>query len=327
MAHELDMSNGRANMAYAGVMPWHGLGNEISPDEDIDTWKVQAGMNWNVNPADLIYKDEDDNQLIFPQKQVLFRSDTKAPLSVVSDAYRVVQPGEVLEFFRDLISGQGFKMETAGCLFGGKKFWALASTGESVRIMGQDEVKPYLLMASSCDGSMSTVAHFTSVRVVCNNTLRMSVGDSGQLARIRIPHSATFVPEQVKEQMGVAKEVWSNFVGSMEILASMKLDRDEAIQIVADELKSEWAGENPEQLMEESTVLRRIIRLYDGEGLGAQYKSSNGTAWGLVNAVTQFFDHETGTGQDKSRAFERAHLTDRAKLKVAVADQLLRRAA
>lgn len=323
MAHELDMSNGRANMAYAGVMPWHGLGNEISPDEDIDTWKVQAGMNWNVNPADLIYKDEDDNQLIFPQKQVLFRSDTKAPLSVVSDAYRVVQPGEVLEFFRDLISGQGFKMETAGCLFGGKKFWALASTGDSVRIMGQDEVKPYLLMASSCDGSMSTVAHFTSVRVVCNNTLRMSVGDSGQLARIRIPHSATFVPEQVKEQMGVAKEVWSNFVGSMEILASMKLDRDEAIQIVADELKSEWAGENPEQLMEESTVLRRIIRLYDGEGLGAQYKSSNGTAWGLVNAFGEFFDHHTGAGTDMSRAFERSHLTDRAQQKVSLANTLL----
>ena len=26
MAHELDFSNGRANMAYVGEKPWHGLG-------------------------------------------------------------------------------------------------------------------------------------------------------------------------------------------------------------------------------------------------------------------------------------------------------------
>jgi hypothetical protein len=44
----------------------------------------------------------------------------------------------------------------------------------------------------------------------------------------------------------------------------------------------------------------------------------------LVNAVTQFFDHEAGSkGGDKSRAFERAHLTDRATFKIGVADRLL----
>ena len=84
----------------------------------------------------------------------------------------------------------------------------------------------------------------------------------------------------------------------------------------------------PHEMVEASTVLRRIIKLYDSESLGNDYRSSRGTAWGLVNAVTQWCDHESGAnGADKSRAFERAHLTDRAKFKVNIANRLLEIAA
>lgn len=332
MAHELDMSNGQANMAFVGSVPWHGLGQQLTEDADLETWKREAGMAWQVNKSLLAFKDQTGMEHFFPDRNVLYRSDNKAALGVVSNDYRIVHPGEVMEFFRDLIEGHGFKMETAGCLFGGRKFWALARTGESVRIMGQDEVKPYLLMASSCDGSMATAVHLTSVRVVCNNTLRMSIGADASKAKIRVPHSANFEAEAVKQQLGIVGDAWENFLGNIQLLAKFKIDRDHAIQIVADELKAEWKdkeGNDMEQdaMLEASTVLRRIVALYDGAALGADYRSSKGTAWGLVNAVTQYFDHEAGGKGDKSRAFERAHLTDRAKFKTNVADRLLALAA
>lgn len=332
MAHELDMSNGQANMAFVGVVPWHGLGQRLTEDADLETWKREAGMNWQVNKSLLVFKDQTGMEHFFPDRCVLYRSDNKVALGVVSNDYRIVHPGEVMEFFRDLIEGHGFKMETAGCLFGGRKFWALARTGESVRIMGQDEVKPYLLMASSCDGSMATAVHLTSVRVVCNNTLRMSIGADASRAMIRVPHSANFEAESVKQQLGIVGDAWENFIGNIQLLAKFKIDRDQAIQIVADELKAEWKdkdGNDMEQdaMLEASTVLRRIIKLYDSDSLGNDFRSSKGTAWGLVNAVTQYFDHEAGGRGDKSRAFERAHLTDRAKLKTNIADRLLALAA
>lgn len=327
MAHELDMTNGRANMAYTGELPWHGLGRRLTGDADLETWTKEAGMEWEVHQTPVIY-----NGMTFAGRHVLYRSDSTAPLGIVSDDYNIVQPKQVMEFFRDLIADQGMKMETAGCLFGGRKFWALARCGETARLMGQDEVNPYLLLATSCDGSMSTVAHPTSVRVVCNNTLRMSIGANAAKARIRVPHNAMFDGNAVKAELGLVEGAWDNFVGEMNRLAKLKLARDEAIQLVADELKDEWKTAEGEQMttddmMESSTVLRRIIKLYDGEGLGAQFRSSKGTAWGLVNAVTQFFDHEVAPRGDRSRAFERAHLTDRANLKVSVANSLLKLAA
>lgn len=329
MAHELDLSNGRENMAYVGEMPWHGLGSQLSENAPLETWEVEAGMSWKISKSALSYSDAAGNAHEFKDRQVLYRSDNSAALGVVSKGYRMVQPNEVLEFFRDLIDGQGFQLETAGCLFGGRKFWALAKTGSSTKILGQDEISPYLLMATSCDGSMSTAVHLTSVRVVCNNTLRMSIGSQANRAKIRVPHSATFDPKSVKAQLGIAGDAWENFLGNISTLSKFKIHRDEAIQVVADELKSEWKDKDGNdmataEMVDSSLVLRRIINLFDGEGLGADYLSSKGTAWGLVNAVTEYFDHEAGgKGADKSRAFERAHLTDRANFKTSVANKLL----
>jgi hypothetical protein len=59
-----------------------------------------------------------------------YRSDTKAALSVVSSRYQVVQPKEILEFYRDLTEISGFELETAGVLKEGKKIWALAKTNQ-----------------------------------------------------------------------------------------------------------------------------------------------------------------------------------------------------
>ena len=98
-----------------------------------------------------------------------------------------MQPHDVLGFYRDLVSVSGFELETAGVLKGGKKLWALARTGDEMMLSGMDQVKGYLLLATSCDGSLATTAQFTSIRVVCNNTLQMAVGDN--LGAVRVPHS------------------------------------------------------------------------------------------------------------------------------------------
>ncbi len=38
-------------------------------------------------------------------------------------------------------------------------------------------------------------------------------------------------------------------------------------------------------------ALKGVIELFAGQGKGSQLASANGTAWGLVNAVTEYVDH------------------------------------
>jgi len=146
-------------MAYAGEKPWHGLGNKLAPQQSIDTWKQQAGMDWQIEQSKVRYISGSDHVGIinaFPEQKVLYRSDTKAPLAVVSKRFHVVQPGEILEFYRDLTAYNGFELETAGVLREGRKFWALAKTGQSTSLKGRDRVDGYLLLATACDGTLAT---------------------------------------------------------------------------------------------------------------------------------------------------------------------------
>jgi len=170
MAAIIDSSNDRENMAYIGKVPWHGLGNAMQDGMDVDQWRVEAGLDWAVNRSSVKYAGDDGVTYEIPDQHVLYRDDTKANFGVVSDRYKIVQPAEVIEFYRDLTETYGFEMETAGSLDGGKRIWALARTGKSMRVKGQDQVDGYLLLATSYDRSIATRAAFTSVRVVCNNT-------------------------------------------------------------------------------------------------------------------------------------------------------------
>jgi len=115
--------------------------------------------------------------MTFPEQKVLYRSDTKAALSVVSSRYQVVQPKEILEFYRDLTEVSGFELETAGVLKEGRKIWALAKTGQHATLKGNDTINGYLLLATACDGTLATTAQFTSIRVVCNNTLAVALSN------------------------------------------------------------------------------------------------------------------------------------------------------
>ncbi len=169
------------NMAYVDAEPWHGLGNQLPPNQPIEVWQRAAGMDFTIKETDVLFNVSDEGGLHVKANgdaKVLYRSDNHTPLSVVSKRYKVVQPHDVLEFYRTLTEAGGFQLETAGVLESGKKLWAMARTGQSTLLKGGDKVNAYLLLATSCDGTLCTTAQFTSVRVVCNNTLQMAVGDS-----------------------------------------------------------------------------------------------------------------------------------------------------
>ena len=54
-------------------------------------------------------------------KKVLYRSDNSETLGVVSPKYKVVQPDEILQFFKGVCEKFGWEMDTAGTMLGGKR--------------------------------------------------------------------------------------------------------------------------------------------------------------------------------------------------------------
>lgn len=282
------------SMAYVGDAPWHRLGNELPPSQPIEVWAELAGMGWSIKEAPVCFMTERAGVLgaiqTFDEQKVLYRSDTNKPLSVVSERYQVVQPREVLEFYRDLTEISGYELETAGVLKEGRKFWALASTGKETLLKGADCVKGYLLLATSCDGTLATTATPTTVRVVCNNTLTVAL--NGAVSAIKVPHSTSFDADAVKRQLGVAVSQWDGFMYRMRMLSERKVKTHEALNYFLRVLCNADQHTDASKPLINERALKKVQSLYEGHGRGAELSAANGTAWGLLCAVTEYVDHE-----------------------------------
>lgn len=310
MAHQVEQ------MAYVGDTPWHGLGNLLSPKQPIEVWAEQAGMNWQIESSNVSYmaQNERGQSLILPyeEQRVLYRSDTHAPLSVVSQRFQEVQPRAILEFYRDLTEQSGFELETAGVLKGGKKFWALARTGQTAALKGKDVSNGYILLATACDGTLATTAQFTSIRVVCNNTLAIALnGQSSSLGVVKVPHSTRFEAEKVKQQLGISVRAWDEHLYEMKQLTQRKVSQFEAkayfdavfnntSMSVAEQDENiiqfyrDVAAQN--QVKDKSNpnakAMGKVMEMFNGQGRGTSLSSAKDTAYGLLCSITEYVDHE-----------------------------------
>jgi phage/plasmid-like protein (TIGR03299 family) len=291
MSHELTTrADGSVEFAYLASdgTPWHGLGQALEDGTSLDAWREAAGMDWRIKRGIVRFNtDTLGNQADLPDQHVLFRSDTKAPLGVVSSKYKVVQPDEVIEFFRDIARAGGLELSAAGTIYGGKRFWATAKIGESSPTSVRDTIGGYILISTSADGSLATEVRRTTVRAVCKNTLAMAFGSQ---AAVKVSHRSVFDPEQVKDFMGLNTAAWDSFRANVTRLANLPVIQDEAEDILA-----KIFGGN------ESAGFKRTLGLFNGEGMGATLDGVMGTRWGLLNAVTEYADHHVRARTDENR--------------------------
>jgi phage/plasmid-like protein (TIGR03299 family) len=143
MAHELEIVNGEANMAYVGETPWHGLGKRVPADVSPEQMLDAAGLNWEVVKKPLFFNT--DSGPVLTNSQALVRATDNKVLTVVSDNWNPVQNIEAFTFFNDFVAAGDMEMHTAGSLRQGKMVWAMAQIKESFELFGGDKVEGYLL--------------------------------------------------------------------------------------------------------------------------------------------------------------------------------------
>jgi len=301
MPHEIDESNNRDNIAYVNKVPWHSLGQPLTPDQPLDVWCKEAGLNFEYTLAPVHFhvphpEDPDYFEILetFEGKNVVYRSDTKAPLSVVSDRYQLVQPAQILGFFEDLIAKDQFTLEVAGSLKGGARIWALAKSVEEINLGGVDLIKPYLLLTTSADGSLATTAKHTTVRVVCNNTMEMCINNDE--AVIKIHHNQIFDEARVKVDRGL-RDI-DNFTDQITAMSNRPLkDYEAKSAIIA-------IFGNPEATLAEQPnerAMKNVLELFNGKAQGSNLPTADNTAWGLLNATTEYIDHHRKARSQSTR--------------------------
>jgi len=213
-------------MAYVGAKPWHGLGFEVPAGATGQQMLEIAGLNWLVQRRALAMRSVNPDGTVdrstmltaeLDSYRAIVRADTNQVFQVASDRYHPVQNAEIVDFFKEYCEAGHASIETMGGLRNGAVVWALAKLngGSTATLAGVDELRGYMLLATSHDGSLLTIGKPTQTRVVCWNTLSASLGlHGGKLGKIadkefRMRHTRKFGPaerENAQKTMGMAIE-------------------------------------------------------------------------------------------------------------------------
>ena len=305
MAHELDFSTGRAAIALVGGADsaWHGLGQTIEPGDTLDEIAVKAGLDWTAHKAAMLYRLPDGTEKTVDNSQVVYRSDTGEAIGKVStNRYNIVQPKETLEFFRDFVSDNGLQIETARALKGGRTVWALASLGPDFDYISKkdpkDVTRTFARFQTSFDGSRVSSLVQTSIRQVCANT-EAAIERATDGTQYRVPHCRELNMRDLQAAFGLMGEQHRLTVAAWETLQETAVTDEIARQYFLDVLgvKAEDVDRldvngKPVISTKQRNQLQALAVAYK-RGPGSHYKSADGTAYGLLNAVTRVVDHES----------------------------------
>ena len=293
MAHELEIRNGKAQIAYSGEVPWHGMGTKVDSNLTPAEIQVAAGLDWDVTKETMTTS----SGIEIKGKKALVRSGDNKVLDVVGDNWNPVQNDEAFEFFSEFVNAGDMEMHTAGSLKGGKMVWALAKVKESFDVLKGDQVDSYLLFSNPHMYGKSIDVRFTPIRVVCNNTLSLSLEMSSANAT-KMSHRKVFDPSEVKETMGLAHDKFEKFRETAQFLASRQFNSDSLIQYYNEVFPRTYKGKTEVKVKSVEDLTNNAKKAYDLLGTQAGAEFGKGSWWSAFNSVTYFTDHEMGRNAD-----------------------------
>lgn len=290
MAHMIEEINGVAQMAYAGEVPWHGLGKQVPADLTPQQMLEAAGLDWTVRMVPAFAEIND--QKVPVGHSALVRSIDDKVLDVVSNDWNPVQNQEAFEFFNEFVAAGHMEMNTAGSLREGQIVWGLAKVKESFELFNGDQVDSYLLFTNFHKYGCSTDVRFTPIRVVCNNTLTLSLNSRAE-KMVKISHRSVFNPEIAKEMLGIASAKLLQYKEMAGFLGSKKASNENIVEFFKRVFPVTSQKENSKKEMSKNAKLALdILETQPGANF------AQGTWWQPFNSVTYLVDHLAGRTND-----------------------------
>jgi phage/plasmid-like protein (TIGR03299 family) len=285
MAHHIE-----GNSVFAVGQPaWHGLGKTLHAPPSIEEAIVAAGLDWNVSLKPLQLTD--DGRPV--EHRAAVRESDGSILGVVGPKFVPLQNRAAFQWFAPFVESKLVTLEAAGSLYQGRRVWVLAKvSGGIVDVAPNDTITQYVLLAHAHDGTLSIHLGFTTVRVVCQNTLSASIrSKESKLLKIKHTQRAHFALEEIRAIMDTTTADFHATAEQFRFLARCGCDEKTLKRYV----REVFAPEKADHEDAVKRIVGQVLPLFES-GRGAEL--SRGTLWGAFNSVTEFVTHMQGRTPD-----------------------------
>ena len=289
MAHMVE------TMAYAGQVPWHGLGVPVSNDLTPAQMQEKAGLDWKVREVES-FIEFDGKRMPTGLKSLVRETDGRI-LTNVGENWNPVQNETAFEFFSEFVMAGDMEMHTAGSLKDGQMVWALAKVKSDFELFGGDRVESYLLFSNPHQYGKSIDVRFTPIRVVCNNTLTLSLDQKAEKS-VRIGHRVEFDPSSVKEALGIAAKKLNTYKDMAEFLGKKRFTTDSYIEYLNTVFPRTADKKVQGKSLSLDTLSRNAKLAHDSLESQPGAEFAEGSWWQAFNSVTFITDHVQGRNSD-----------------------------
>ena len=297
MAHNLNFNEEKGTYSFVssnGEVAWHGLGQVVESTMTAAECIEKANLDYEVvkTPNFTEYEGE---KILKEDEFSTVRTDTKQALGTVRKRYEIVQNKDAFGFFDAIIDSGEAIFETAGALGKGERIFVTAKLPEDLLVAGE-ECNKYIVLTNSHDGTSSIVAGFTTIRVVCNNTLQAAMRDLTN--KVSIEHR-TGAKERLSEAYKIM-QIGSKYMdGVGEIfnaMAKTKLEDDELMKYIENVMKAEYVSQTPTEQEKDEMSTRfknRVNAIYEFSQTHPTQltEAAKGTLWGAYNAISGYYNY------------------------------------
>lgn len=278
---------------------WHGLGTVFEKEVTDSAEMLRlAGLNdWDIREmpiavSDTVYNEETEDfedtlypaEFVVPAKAIVATmGGSERVLGVTGDRYEIVQNEEAFSFLQSLHDGA--RWETAGAIKGGRVVFGSMAFNHSFTLDpngAADSIESYLLVYTSHDGSTGLAGGVTPVRVVCQNTLNIAMGNVKQTFKMRHTRS-------VADRMAAEAALWRQAHTYMDTFES------EAQALFAQSVSDkQFFGIVEKMFPKPEADVKGAVKKWEKRQetftqawQGTPNAGIKGTAWGVFNALTE----------------------------------------
>jgi phage/plasmid-like protein (TIGR03299 family) len=276
---------------------WHGLAEVLEDYPGREEAMRVAGHDFNIIEAPMLADAWAwGSKAKFPVDgwKVLIRDDSKTAIGVVRDSYIVVPNNTMWDIVDALMkSDSAVKYETAGVLREGAVLWVLAKLDEPSMVKGDDsEIYPYVMVATTHDGTGACKAQVTSVRVICMNTYNMATSEKDRHGlAYKFIHTKNVMDriEEAKEALGLVRQRHGEFMELANELADIKVNKTQITDFITQFIPDPPANVYTDRMKKNiNTARETMFTIMQGETIPPQHKN---TAYGLYCAGIEYLDH------------------------------------
>lgn len=289
MSHELSFytdadGQKKAEMTYTGATPWHKFGTACNNLMTAEEVLKNAHLDWLVGKIPLYSSDGRMAKGI----NAIERRDTGAFLGYVGDQYIPFQNIDAFNFFDNIVSRDEAVYETAGALFGGSKVWIMARLPDYLRVGDDDKILKYLLLSTSHDGTARIRGKVTPTRVVCWNTMQITMRGAGESVSIHHKGDVNAKVSAAGKMLSIANKLYEDLGKIFNQMAMKKVAIDQSFQYFERLFPVFVNSQGVSNLESRNEIIEQVVNLRES---GKGTEMARGTLWGDYQAVVEYVDY------------------------------------